>query len=458
MTYRITKLTVALCAAFTMALAVGGCKEDTIISSNVTPAIDNITTFQVTLPDSFYTAKTVRDDSIVTSSSTTSIYQALGRVEDGIANTTGSVYLQFVPKSTGTKLPTGEVLDSAFVILPYSGFTWGDTINTSSYTINAYRITDTLSVGTSYFPFTKKTTETAIAGTGTFRIGPKGTGVLADSVSVGGTKVAPHLRVKLNSNIINDVQTINDSTTTFAGFINNFRGIYLVPDTVTGGKKALPYFLVDGAVSNYSGANLLIYSHNVARTKQDTTFSFPYNPTYNARYNRISRVFDESIFNAGNQYLTVQNQPGAAIDFQFKSLDKQNLVPAGSVINKVEIIFTKKNDPASDPYFFGPNRIYPQAISTTGVRYTILDRYPTTSQDGLNFIDGTPRDSAGTVKYTLNVPREFQLAITTGQSALHLLIGGTINFPGAYRLRLGSMSHPDPTYRPLVKIIYSKQK
>lgn len=453
----------ALFAATTMALSLGGCKEDTIISSNVTPAIDNISTFQVSLSDSFFTAKTVRDDSIVTSSATTSLYQALGRVEDGVAKTTASIYLQFVPKSTATKFPAGEVLDSAFVILPYSGFTYGDTLSTSiPYKINAYRITDTLSVAAVYYPFTQKATGNTVVGTGSFRVGPKGSGVIADSVVIGGTRVAPHLRVKLDNTVINDLRTANDSASTFANFISGFRGIYLLPDTSSSsGSRALPYFLIDGTVSNYSGANLLVYSHNASRTNPDTTFSFPYNPTYNARFNRITRAFDESIFSTGNQFLYMQNQPGAAIDFQFRNLNIQNFLPAGSVVNKVEVIFTKISDPnpVNDRYFFGPGRIYPQAVSSTGNRYTILDRYPTGSQDGLNFIDGTPRTGAGdTVRYTINVPRELQAAITTKQSGLHLLIGGTINLPGAYRLIVGSMNHPNPALRPKVNIIYSKQQ
>jgi hypothetical protein len=449
----------AVCAALTVALGLGSCREDTIISSNVTPSVDNITTFQVTLPDSFYEARTVRVDSIITSVYT-SPYQALGWVqqtEDGISNTMGSIYMQVVPRSTGSKFPAGDVLDSAFVILPYAGFTWGDTTSLSSYTIRAYQLNDTLSVGTNYFPFSQKATGTNIIGTGTLKVGTRnaGLGVIADSVMIGSTKVPPHLRVRLDNSVINTLKAATDTNTTFAGFLRAFNGIYLVPDTNFLG-RALPYFRIDPTVGNYTGANLLVYAHNTTR---DTTYSFPYNATYAAGFNRITRKYSDvsNIFNPSNPQLVMQNQPGAAIDFRFKNLNNQALIPEGAVLNKVEITFTRIRA-FSDTFFFGPARIYPQGVSNTGVRYTVLDRYPISTQDGLDFIDGTPRSTAGTITYTLNVPRELQQAITNKESTLHLLIGGTANFPGAYRLILASLTHPDPTLRPLVKIIYSKQQ
>ncbi len=455
MNSRISKLSLAVCAALTMALGLGSCKENTIISSNVTPAVDNIHTFQLYLSDSFFEAKTVRDDSIVTNSAAFSIYQAIGWVQDDLARTVGSTYLQVVPTTTGAKLPSDEVIDSVVAILPYAGFTWGDTINSSSYTINAYQITDTLSIGAVYYPFTQKSTGNTIVGTGTFRVGPRGSGVIADSVIVDGVRVAPHLRVKLNNSIGNTIRAALDTNTSFAGFIGAFPGIYFVPDT-SGPGRALPYFLVDGTVDRYAGANILMYTHN--STNRDTAYSLPYNSTYASRYNRISRTFtNTSIFDPNSQVLALENQPGAAIDFRFKNLDKLTAIPPTSVLNKVEIIFTKKTDASIDPYFFAPGRIYPYGISSSGIRYTVLDRGTSSTTDGLNFIDGTPRDSAGVIKYTLNIPRELQSAITSSQSDLHLLITGTATYPGAYRLLVGSMNNIDPAKRPIVRIIYSKQ-
>jgi hypothetical protein len=139
-------------------------------------------------------------------------------------------------------------------------------------------------------------------------------------------------------------------------------------------------------------------------------------------------------------------------------------LPEHIVINKAEIRFVVLNAPGQPMddtvKFFPPARLYPQGINSSGGQYTIADRYPV-NDASLSFMDGTAstifRNGQRYTVYTLNVPRELQQAIIAGSGGLHLRIGGTINFPAAYRLVVAGPDYPDASLRPTLNIIYSKQ-
>jgi hypothetical protein len=158
----------------------------------------------------------------------------------------------------------------------------------------------------------------------------------------------------------------------------------------------------------------------------------------------------------------MQNAPGVVLDVNLPYIQHlfKNL-PNGALINKAELVFTQIEDPAyENRKYFGPLRLYPQGINSSGGRYTIADRYPVTDAT-LDFIDGSPRQvvrGGNTLtEYRINIPREVQKAIVQRSNGLHLHLGGTVNFPGAYRLIVGGRGNTNPLYRPSINIIYSKQ-
>jgi hypothetical protein len=272
---------------------------------------------------------------------------------------------------------------------------------------------------------------------------------------------APHLRIKLDNNWVKNsfipALAFDDS---FSKFTAQFPGLCIMADSASP-QGALPYFRLNGGSDVYGSAALLAYVNG-----SDTAVQFPYLENYAGHFNRITRNYASfsiaSLFggSSAQPMVAMQNGPGASIDVQLPYLKAmvKNL-PSNAIINKAEITFVQVPT-ISDDKFFGPLRLYPQGVNATGGVYTIADRYPV-NDASLNFIDGTPstitRNGTSLTAYRINIPREIQQAIVAGVNSLHLRIGGTINFPAAYRIVLGGKGNGTALYRPTLNIIYSKQ-
>lgn len=466
------------------AIAISSCKEDIIIRSDLSPS--TLGTDTLIIPDSCFEAQTVLDDTLLTSTKSVSyaVYHALGWLKEPLdpaknpypSNTAGQIYLQVVPTSTGFGYPANTAIDSAVIVLPYGGFTWGDTTINDLQEITAYELSDTLSNNTRYYTTTKKAYDPApVSDPARFYTGRRGTGVINDSVTIrdiskrtGTTiKTAPHLRIRLKQNFVNHFNDIvGRRYSTYDSFLTAFKGFYLEPSKSLNG-RAMPYFRINGTSGPYGQANLLVYGHPTGIDDSVTLFQFPFNTTYAAHYNYITRQYSNmALFNDKNHpYLMVQNQPGAAIDLRIKNLRSLDAVKGNVVINKVEMVFMEIPEFSGENGYSRPPRIYPIGIDGASVRYGIVDRYDSyqtraTTETGLNFMDGTPVTNAtnNTTTYAINFPREFQQNIIQQKSELHLRINGTQSYPAAFRLIAGNRNNPNANYRYALRVIYSKQK
>lgn len=473
-----------LAAMAVTAFALSACNEDAIIRSSLTPAVDNIHTFGLgsdfnngsdTMQELSIRSGTVFQDSVITSTRNNGfpIYHALGAMTDPFAGrTTAGIFLQFVPTTTGVAL-TGN-LDSLVVVLPYSGFTWGDTLAPlplrQQHNIRVYAINEGFSKDSTFYNYSSKGTDAAVLGTATLITGRKNLGTIEDSVATGVNKIkrAPHLRIKLtDAAFIAKFKAALAYDTSYAAFTTQFPGLYIMADSNGGNPAArtLPYFRLNGPTSLYGTAAILAYQNG-----SDTAIQFPYSETYAAHFNRIRRNYfgfniTGLLNNYASQHLAMQNAPGAAIDLELPYI--QNLISKGNIIiNKAEICFTTVTAPsaipsdAEDVKFFPPIRLYAQGINSSGGQYTIADRYPI-NDESLAFIDGTAtrvvRNGVALTEYRINIPREVQAAIVAKAGGVHLRIGGTVNFPAAYRLVVAGPQYPTAAYRPRINIIYSKQ-
>jgi hypothetical protein len=477
---RFLPFTVALCAAVSTILT--GCREDAIIKSSLTPAVDNIHTFGIgpdfnnntdTLTAITMLTGTAFEDSLITSSrgGGIPIVHALGHVNDPFAGTTtASIFMQVVPTAAGFKLPANTTIDELVLVLPYAGFTWGDTATTRTRQVNVYQIQERFDKDSIFYNFSSRAVQPAIIGSGTLATGPTNSGAVQDSVSVFGKKQAPHLRISLTPAFKAEFEDAVKSDSTFDAFTERLPGFCISLADTNAHDEALPYFRLNGGVELYSAASIVAYAHTNGGT--DTLiYQFPYDERYAAHFNRITRKYSAAATSLQDtatvqELVAMQNGPGLTIDVRmphiqdlFKSLNIKN-----AIINKAELVFTQVEDPTmSAQKFFGPLRLYPQGINAGGGRYTIADRYLGTGTpfEALDFIDGTPRtvvkDGKTVTEYRINIPREVQKAIVQGSQGLHLRIGGTINFPAAYRLILGGRGNANPAYRPSINIIYSKQ-
>lgn len=481
MKHRIFSFATVVSAILAMATGFSSCKEDIAIHSNLTPAGDNIGTDTLVIPDSLLVAQTIIDDTLLTSTklvTSYTVFHALGWLKEPVdptrnpypSNTNARIFLQFVPVSTGFTFPSTDVIDSAVIVLPYGGFSWGDTTVRDEQEIQAFELTDTMSNNTNYYSYTQKAQGGSVSAPVKFYTGKAGTGVINDSVSVRGVKTPPHLRIRLTDAYLNTFKgVVARGYTTHDSFLNAVKGFCIRPVDESKTGRAMPYFTIYGPSTSgyYNQSNLLVYAHANGDTTLKT-YQFPFSTTYTAHYNYIKRTYGNmSLFNDPNHpYLMVENQPGAAIDFRIKNLRSLNALKGNIVINKVQLIFNEVNEFVYPDSKYGhPPRIYPIGIDAVGVRYTLVDRYEDYStkyalQTGLDFVDGKPvtNTTNNNTTYAINFPRELQRSMIQQKSELHLRINGTLTYPGAFRLIAGNRSNPNAQYRYALKIIYSKQK
>ncbi len=434
-----------------------GCKEDTIIKAKVAPSAGNLNL--ETVPDTLTTiAKTIYDDSIITSYtfSGVRIVHGMGTVNDPFyGRTNWGIYMQVVPPAANFDLPNPP--DSAYIVLPYSGFSWGDTNNTTNLSYVAYRVTENMYKDTEYYSKQALQVDGGYAITEANSVNFKS--LRQDSVNVSGINRARHLRLKLKSAFVNDILDKAKKSTNNAEFLDYVKGIYIrSADTTTG--KAVPYFLLDGSY-DYGRAAIVFYYHYPASPDTARSAFFSFSTTDCAHYNYITRNYTGSqaqqYFTASqDSVLMLQNEPGAAIDVQFPYL--KNL-PV-SLISQAQLVITRislASDAGNDDYSI-PARIFPTGVDEYGATYSLLDRYPLTETAPVSFIDGTMQQytvNGMTIsQYVINIPREVQKTITNKADNLHLRINGTATFPGAYRMTAGGRSHS--MYRVKLNIIYSK--
>lgn len=441
-----------------------GCKENTILNANVAPAIDNVNT---TTKQLSIRCRTIEFDSMVTSNSYAGIpiFHGLGTVTDPyFGKTNAGIYFQVQPPVDDFRFTDGAQIDSAVIILPYSGFTWGDTSLAINQTITAYRVTDDMSKDSIYYSFmTKAVDHSNPLGHVTINIDH-----LSDSVynihpaNGDSTTVRPaHLRIKLGDaamHLISDKSgqpELHDA----ASFVSFFKGIYLEADPRSNG-AAIPYFYLDGS-TDYTRAGILFYYHLPGDTTSYTQ-PFYYSSNTCAHFNHVTRTTRgssaESVLNQtgyNNEFVLAQNLPGSEIDVYIDSI--QNL-PKDSfaLINKAELVITRAQTTSEDIYS-APYRLYPIGIDSVGATYTIADGYPITSTAPLAFIDGVYREpdaNHNKAYYIINLPREIQAALKAGKQSVHLHITGTTDYPGAYRLVAGGNSGTGTQMK--FNVVYSK--
>ena len=435
------------------------CKEDTILDASVVPQGDTVSTMK--LPDTLtIQTRTYFDDSTPTSVSY--IFPTLGTITPGAdpwsGKVYGSIYLQLVPPTFGFSFP--EEPDSAYLILPYSGFTYGDTTAANiPQTFRIYEIDDTMSRDVVYYSSTQKNVNRSkVLGEATVTYQQ-----LRDSVSDLGSKRAPHLRIRITDQDF--LSKIRNSPTTgnAPDFISYFKGLYIEPKDTNSG-NALHYFRMDGT-GDYGRANLLFYYTGKNANDEDTvrTASFHFNPTYTAYYNRVTRNFagtpiEALIANNIDTIIAIQNEPGASLDLKIPYLKHLPKTP----INKAELVITQfriAGDP-NEALYRSPERIYPNGIDANGEVYTILDRFPINRNEPLQFIGGHRKvvtiGGIEVMQYVLNIPREVQRAVVEERDILHLRISGTVQYPGAFRFIGAGRSHSNSMLHVKMNIVYSK--
>lgn len=433
------------------------CREDTILRASLSPGNDTL--YTQLIDTSTILSGSFEDDTIVTSLNIAGlpIVHALGTVSTDpySGKTTSASVFQIVPPTTAFTFPATP--DSAVLVIPYAGFSWGDTSLTIQQTYTAYELTDTLARDTLYYSKTVKNFGAAL-GSATVTYGS-----VKDSVTVNGVKKAPHLRIKLSNDFVSRMNAAatngNPIFSSYASFLGWFRGFYV---KMTGGdERVLHYFQLDGS-NDYGRAGVLFYYTDTAGVK---TTPFYFNTSYVAHFNSVRRDYSgtsaAAFFNTqavSDSVILIQNEPGGVADLKFPFIKNLPKAP----VNKAELVITQaKTLPFDQPTVYNPpERLFPIGIDANGKSYTVLDRFPTSSTEPLSFINGRRNDvtinGVTYSQYIINIPREVQRAIREGRDTLHLRVSGASGFTGAYRLIAAGAAHSNPELRVKLKVYFSK--
>lgn len=453
------------------ALSGSGCKENVLINSKVSPAINTVGIYSVNLnciTHTFY------DDTAVTSTnySGVPINQAVGTYTDPFFGTmTAATYFQVIQTDPGSSIFENAIIDSAILVLPYSGYTMGDLSNsTATQTYQAFYMTQPINHDSVYNSYETKGIDATFPLSEPVTINVKS---LMDSFN---TNVIasnyPGLRMKLKLPVFwNHIHTADSmaagSSSFTTDFIKYFNGICVRAANTNQFGTVIPYFRLDGNTI-YNQAGVLLYYHT---TTSDSALIEPYyhNVIYCGHMNSVSKSYNHYPVNAlyhstkaNDDIIAIQNLPGATVDVVVPGL---KTIPKG-VIAKAELMFTVLDN--YDNYvgatFLGPQKLYPTGIGNGvyptginyGLTYILADYYPITSTSPLGVLDGYYHNINGKRVYTINIPREVLYSLQSNNDTLHLHINGTGDYYGASHLVMGGGSYSDTAYRPKLFIVYSK--
>ncbi len=372
---------------------------------------------------------------------------ALGQVDDPVmGGTTAGIYFQVIPTANSFTFSTGNfTIDSAFIIMPYTGFKWGDTLTSDTQAFTAYRVTEALSKDATYYSNeTRQTDANPISKPFAIDITKL---KLSDSISVTGINRPTHLRIPLTDAFIQEIAQNSGGSNfeTKEAFLNWLKGIYIAPTSSTKG-VAMPYFYLDGA-SDYVRSAIAFYYTEATEPGTVKTAFFNFSREDCAHYNYIKRDYStlaQAIFNRGQQnpnasdtMLLLQNEPGATIDVRIPYI---KTLPKG-VINKAQFVITKLSL-GTNALYTSPIRIDPYRVNADNSISAITDLV----DEDYSFVGGTSSsvDLGGGInvtQYTINLPREVQKAIIEQWDELHLRIRGAPLFPAAYSLAAGGRAH-----------------
>ncbi len=446
-----------------------GCRENVLINSKLSPSTDSMGVYSTTL--SCITHTVMNDSGLTSTNIGLPIYQAVGTITDPFFGSMyGATYFQVIPTTITSHLYDSSTIDSAFLILPYGGFTYGDSANstlTQSYQV--FYMLNPISLSTNYYNYTTSALDQEHPLSASSAVNIK---KMKDSSATTVTIKSnyPSARIPLNLSILKNrllsAQASLDSSSPIAAFINAFNGVCIKPTNANQSNSVLPYYRLDGT-DTFSEAGILVYYHpNKAPT---SVYIEPYyfSSSSCAHFNNISKNYAH--FPVGNLYkstqindsiVALQNSPGPGIDVLIPGISK---LPKG-IINKVELQLTLLPGYTSTN-LFAPEKLYSLGISNAnyptglgaGISYLIADQYPTTSLTPLQVLDGYEHLFNSIYRtFTLDFPREMMASIAAGNDTLHLRINGTTDYYGAFHLVAGGGNYPDSNYRSKVKIVYSK--
>jgi hypothetical protein len=415
----------------TGALLVASCGEPDAIGIEVQPAGDNINVFftdTVSLE-----LNTIREDSLITDEKVAALNLVGSYVDPVFGLSRASFYseVRLPNNNSNFSFGTSPVLDSVVLALGYSDY-YGDTL--SSMTYQVYEVTESMVYDTAYYSHDNLTLGTLL---GTVQA----TAHPTDSVELGTSTFAPHLRLRLDDSFGNSFLAADPSNfLSNAAFVSYFKGIHVKTLDASGANNGniLSFNLLS------SVSKLIFYYSNSSGTGLSANFEMN---SLCSRFNSFSHDYTTSTFGSsfpvsGSSQAYIQSMSGVKVRIKIPFL--QNLNALGNVsVNKAELVI-----PAID------NEIYENhgnllvfGVDSVGKEAVIPDLLESAAYYG-----GAFTASSGT--YTFNIARYVQrvLAGTYTDYGLSLISsGGAVN---AFRTVVPGPAATDKKIK--LRITYSK--
>lgn len=458
--------------AMALAYSFAGCRENSVINAAISPSDTGLAVYSTELG---CITHTYYDDTGVSGLFINgfSVYEGIGSLTDDFFGTMkGAGYFQVIPDQPTNAVYDNTTIDSAALILPYSGFTYGDTTDqTATQTYQAFFMGETLAPNTLYKSYEVKSVETGNPLSDPYTVNVYR---LGDSIRVKDKNYAPALRIPLKVSVLLSKLTPalqaaqanpNDPYTSFKNVLNGL--VVRVADGAAP-SRAYPFFQLDGK-SSYTTAGIVVYYHVNGSTSDTAVQHYYFNGESCGYYNQVSRNYSSAPINAlltstspNDSLIGIQNQPGPCIDVVIPGLRS---LPKG-VINKATLQLSLL--PQRDNKYGALTRIYPRLVSngtypagtTAGSTYEVADRYPLTSTSPLQIMNGElnelKRDGTSVYAYTIGIPREIMRSQAQNNDTLHLRLNGTQDLVGAFRAVLAGGNHPNPLYKARLIVVYSR--
>ena len=470
--------------------------DTTDIGSDLIPPIDNVSTFEMTLP--ITTTQGIFNDSTVLASTDDHVVGSIA-TDPIFGKTNADVFLELKPtffpfyfgnaKDTiNPALVAGTGFDSVVLCLSFKGY-YGD--STIPQTLKVYQIansvTDFKDSGYkihNYYPALG-----AQIGAGTFD--PRR---LGDTIKLrtGIDSISRQIRIKLNSTFANALfaqdSTGSNAFVSDSLFRNKYKGFAVVADSTAG--EGLFYVNLADATTRLE----VHFRRRNGGTKVDTAFSSFTLSTgantdiaYSARANYVNRNRAGAEYNppavpGSSDAIYLQTTPGTYANLHIPGLDTLS----NNIIHRAEIIIEQLTDPKSN-VLAPPAYLYLDAIDTPNVQWRPLpyDLSPSEvysffpSSAGINFayFGGYLRHKKNLVGadigyYNFNVSRYVQNMVTRGRTSnrnydLRVYAPFEISYPSVFltslafsnslaygRVKVGSGTNA--SYRMRLHIIYSK--
>jgi hypothetical protein len=344
-----------------LALFTISCNKNEEIGSSIQPQ-ENLLDV-VFVSDIPITAHSVLEDSVRTDET---ILNMIGSYNDPVFGvTTAGMYTQFRLTTSAVSFGTTPVCDSVVLSLAYTKGFYGDTSATGSpLSLNVYEIADDFNIDNNYY--SNQRLGTYKNNLASYSFIPNFT----DSVKVGTTSYAPHLRVKLKKSLgdkIIDASNTSDLADN-PSFLKFFKGLYISTKKVSSDGSII-YISPTSSLSK-----LTVYYHNDAHDSLAYNFvinenSARFNTFEHYKYTGASSILKQQISgdtSLGDNTLYLSAMAGTKIRLKFpKAVDSSffDNTPLNKIaINKAELVI--EVDPLTVDVFSPPSNLSLVVINT----------------------------------------------------------------------------------------------